>query len=135
MEKIAVRDDNQASSADLAAAYTKITSAMVELVPGSKLYWKYHVATRIEELTTVDEPLRNLPLPLLPRPWIFESITAWLGGAERTPLLVVGAPGSGKSTIASQLIRNVREDSPARRVENLFLLMFARATHRMRSVW
>lgn len=42
------------------------------------------------------------------RGWIFDLVAEWLGAAENVPLLIVGEPGIGKSSLLAELLRRDR---------------------------
>jgi len=104
-ERVAIREPELPIAADMIAAATRICSAMIELVPNdSPAYSRYQAAQshlpRLADTTSFDKP----PADFTGRDWVFDAIAAWLDRPSSPIMLIVGGPGSGKTTIASRLV-------------------------------
>jgi hypothetical protein len=105
MENVAVREPDKPKSADLIAAYNKVTSAMFELVPReSPIYLRYQ--TSQTKLTSTETRLTFAPAPpdFVGREWVFDLIGKWLDETDRPMMIITGDPGVGKTALAARLV-------------------------------
>src|SRR6185295_5359077 len=61
------------------------------------------------------------------RPWLFERINVWLDQRNEGRFLLVGRPGTGKSTVAARLVQLSEGDNPSERYSRLGVGMLAYA--------
>ncbi len=111
-ENVAVRDAELPIAADLIAASTRICSAMMELIPkDSQVYTQYQAALANLVQGRSHSEFDRAPENFAGRDWVFDRIGDWLNRSTAPALLIVGAPGSGKSALAARLVEFTTGDA------------------------
>jgi predicted acylesterase/phospholipase RssA/Mrp family chromosome partitioning ATPase len=107
-ERVAVREPEVPAAADLIAAYTRLTTALVELAPPTgRIYEVFH-GTAATVVPTVE-----LPPDFSARPWVAGRINDWLRGGASPMLLVTGPLGTGKTALFRWLAHAGRALGPS----------------------
>jgi MinD-like ATPase involved in chromosome partitioning or flagellar assembly/predicted ATPase len=100
-EDVACRPPEKPKAAELIAAYTRISAAIIELAPRtSPLYRKYFAQT-----ASAAQEGRRMPVAqyFTGREWVLQRVDQWLESRKPQVLLITGAPGTGKSALAARL--------------------------------
>jgi Cdc6-like AAA superfamily ATPase len=138
-EAVAVREPERPVAVELIGAYTRLTTALVNLAPpDSRLYtvfnappaekarrdvgWRHQIAELIGQATK----------DFTGRDWIFSRVGEWLTTSTTRVLLITGEPGSGKTALAAELVRRSgggANDSLSPRLEGRATLAFAHFCH------
>jgi hypothetical protein len=104
LETVAVREPEQPVAADMIAAYTRLTAAIVQLAPQhSRLYQIFHGVPTGDgggDLLAAED--------FVGRAWILDRVNQWLTESTSTMLLIAGEPGSGKTALVRWLARQGR---------------------------
>jgi hypothetical protein len=109
METVAVREPDKPKAADLIAAYTRVSSALVELAPPtSRLYQTYHRPLQEQQAPPVENAI-PAAAHFVGRDWALGEIVAWLGNPAPAVMAVTGDPGSGKSALLARFVET-RQD-------------------------
>jgi MinD-like ATPase involved in chromosome partitioning or flagellar assembly len=105
MENVAVREPDKPKSADLITAYSRVTSAMFELLPQeSPIYQRYQAWQTKLASTTPRLSFVAAPGDFTGREWVFRQIANWLPTPDQSVLLVTGDLGAGKTALAARVI-------------------------------
>lgn len=110
-EEVAARDAPSPKAADLVAAYSRMTAALVQLAPTDSLLYQTYHSPQSSTAGEAQAEFPSVPPGFVGRDWAIQKIQAWLRRPAPQVLLVTGAPGAGKSALAAKFLDRNRMQS------------------------